>query len=229
MRFPTALAIICGTLAAPLQAQEYLDRGTFVLKRGEAETGRVEFAVRATSGQRGTGGLLVIGTTRTPDHEVQYILEVSADLAPVSYQMTENSGGHVVRRMSAQVAGARFSARSTTEAGEVARELPIRSPFLILASDDYTVFHFAPRPDAGVTRPVHVVRIETLTPSTGTVTGEGEDSVRVAGQFVPCRRYLLRLADGEARQFWITPTGSLLQVTAPGTGVIATRTQAPSR
>jgi hypothetical protein len=228
MRLLTALVLAGSWAAAPLAAQEYIDRGTFVLKRGDAETGRVEFAVRATTGQNGTGGLLVIGTTRTPAHEVQYILEVSRDLAPVSYQMTQNSGGRVLRRMSALVAGNRFSARSTTDGGEVARELPVRNPFLILAADDYTVFHFAPRPDAGVTRPIHVVRIETLTPSTGTVTGEGEDSVRVAGQFVPCRRYLLRLADGETRQFWITPTGSLLQVSAP-TGVIATRTQTPTR
>ncbi len=228
MRQPLALALLCA-FAGPLQAQEYLDRGTFVLKRGEAETGRVEFAVRATSGQHGTGGLLVIGTTRTPAHEVQYILEVSADLAPVSYQLTENSGGRVVRRMSAQIAGPRFSARTTTDAGEVSRELPVRPPFLILATDDYTVFHFAPRPDAGSSRPINVVRTETLTPTTGTVTGEGEDSVQVAGQYLHCRRYLLRLADGESHQFWITPTGSLLQVRTAASGVLATRIQAPTR
>ena len=226
------VAVVCAcllTLPAVLPAQEYLDRGTFVLRRGDAETGRVDFAVRATTGQRGDGGLLVIGTTRTPAHEVQYILEVSRDLAPVTYQMTETSGGRVVRRMSAQVAGARFSARAATEGGEVNRELPARSPFIILAADDYTVFHFVPRPEVGATRSVNVVRTETLAPTTGTVTGEAEDSVRVGGQFVPCRRYALKLADGETRQFWITPTGSLLQVSAPGGTVMAVRTQAPAR
>ena len=89
MRKLTTLAFLCVSLATPLLGQEYLDRGTFVLKRGDAETGRVEFAVRATTGQRGDGGLLIIGTTRTPAHEVQYILEVSRDQAPVSYQMTD--------------------------------------------------------------------------------------------------------------------------------------------
>jgi hypothetical protein len=223
------LALVLGIFSAPLQAQEYLDRGTFVLHRGDAETGRIEFAVRATTGQRGEGGLLVIGTTRTPSREVQYILEVSRDQAPVSYQMTETSGGHVTRRMSALIAGPRFSARATTDAGEVSRELPVRSPLMILAAEDYTVFHFAPRPDVGESRPINIIRTETLAPTTGSVTGEADDSVRVGGRQVACRRYLLRLADGESRQFWITPMGSLLQVTAAAGGIIATRTEAPAR
>lgn len=221
--------MLCLALAPTLGAQEYLDRGTFVLMRSGAETGRVEFAVRATSGQRGTGGLLVIGTTRMPGREVQYILEVSADLAPVSYQLTESAGGHVARRVSATITGPRFSARATTEAGEVARELPVRPPFLVLSADDYTVYHFMPRPDAGASRAVNVVRTENLTATTGTVTGEGDDSVRVAGQAIPARRYQLRLADGDTRQFWITATGSLLQVSGTNSGTVATRTQPPAR
>jgi len=220
MRQLAVLTLLWGYSAASLECQETLDRGTFVLMRGNAETGRVEYAV---------GGLLVVGTTRTPAHEVQYILEVSADLAPVSYSLTENAAGHVVRRMSAQIIGPRFSARAQTDAGEVARELPVRQPLVILGGDDYAAFLFVPRPDAGATRPVNVVRSETLTGTTGTVTGEGDDTITIAGQPVACRRFVLRLADGETRQFWITSTGSLLQVTTPGTGIVATRTQAPSR
>lgn len=229
MRQLAVLPLLWGLAAGPIAAQETLDRGTFVLMRGNAETGRVEYAVRPTSGQRGTGGLLVVGTTRTPAHEVQYILEVSADLAPVSYQLTENTSGHVARRVSAQILGPRFSARASTDAGEVVRELPVRQPFVILGADDYAAFLFVPRPDAGTTRAVNVVRTETLAGTTGTVTGEGDDTITIAGQPVACRRYLLRLADGESRQFWITATGSLLQVSTPATGIVATRTQAPSR
>lgn len=229
MRTSAVLVVACGLAARPALGQDYLDRGTFTIQRGGAETGRVEFAVRATSGPRGGGGLLVIGTTRTPGREVQYVLEVAADLAPVSYQLTESTGGNVARRVQAMVAGPRFSARATTEGGEVNRELPARAPFVILSNDDYTIYHFVPRPDAGATRNVNIVRLETLAPTTGTVTGEGDDSVRVAGTNVAARRFLLRLADGETRQFWITATGSLLQVTGPAAGVIATRTQAPTR
>ncbi len=103
-----------------LEAQEYLDKGTLIIAHSGSEIGRVEFAVRATSGQ-GQGGLLVFGTTRTPAHEVVYSLEVSRELAPVSYQLSETNAGHVVRRVAAQVVGPRFSARASTEAGDVAR------------------------------------------------------------------------------------------------------------
>jgi hypothetical protein len=229
MRLLAGLLVLSAASAPGLSAQEYLDRGTFVLMRSGAEAGRVEYAVRATSGQQGRGGLLVVGTTRTPAHEVQYILEVSADLAPVSYQLTENGGGRVTRRLSAQIVGPRFSARATTESGEVSRELPVRAPFVILGADDYTVYFFVPRPEPGATQAINVVRTETLTPTTGTVTGEGDDSVSVAGHTLPCRRFAMRLADGELRQFWMTSAGSLLQVAIPGLGIVATRGQAPAR
>jgi hypothetical protein len=228
-RMSVLIAIAVLSAAGPLRGQESLDRGSFVLMRGAAETGRVEFSVRPTSGQRGNGGLLVTGTTHTPAKEVSYILEVSADLAPVSYQLTETVGGHAARRVSAQITGPRFSARAATEAGDVARELPVRAPFVILSADDFTSYLFVPRPDAGTTRTLNAVRTETLSGITGTVTGEGDDNVTVGGQSVACRRYLLKLADGETHQFWITATGSLLQVSTPATGITATRTQAPPR
>jgi hypothetical protein len=215
--------------ASALEAQEFLDRGAFVIARGGAETGRVEYAVRFTTGQQGQGGLQTVATTRTPAHEVQSVLETDKNLAPVSYQSIESSGGRVSRRVSAQIAGARFSARASTDAGDVARELPVRPPFAILGDEDYTVFYFIPRPDSGATRTLNLVRTRDLSATTGTVTGGGNDTVTVAGRPVVARRFELRLADGEVRQFWMTPAGSLVQVALPAAGLIATRTEAPAQ
>jgi hypothetical protein len=215
-------------LAARAQAQEYLDRGTLVISRNGAETGRVEYAVRATSGQ-GQGGLLVVGTTRTPAHEVQYILEVTRELTPLTYQLSETTAGRVARRVSAQVIGQRFSARASTEAGDVARELPVRLPFIILGTDDYTFYFFLPRPDAGAARNVNVVRTENLSAMTGVVTNVGDDSVTISGRPIACRRFELRLADGDVRQFCMTSTGALLQVTIPAASLVATLSQPPAR
>lgn len=223
------LAIVHAGAAGPLRAQEYLDRGAFVIARGGAETGRVEYAVRMTAGQAGRGAVQTVATTRTPAHEVQAALETTREMSPVSYQSIESVGGRVVRRVSAQIAGARFSARASTSDGDIARELPVRLPFVILGEDDYTVYYFVPRPDPGATRAVHVVRTKDLVATTGTVTASGEDTVMVAGRPLAALRFELRLVDGDVRQFWITASGSLLQVAIPAAGIIATRAEVPGR
>jgi hypothetical protein len=221
---------LLGLAAAwPLAAQEYMDRGAFVITRSGTEVGRVEFAVRATTIQQGRPGLLTVATTRTPAREVQYALETTAELAPVTYQSTESSGGRVLRRLSAQISGPRFSARATTPDGDVARELPVRQPFIILGEDDYTVYYFVPRPDAGASRSINVVRTKDLTSTTGTVTGGATDTLTISGRPVPARRFELRLADGDTREFWMTPSGSLVQVSLPASSVLATRAEAPGR
>jgi len=224
-----ATLLVLGSTAAPLRAQEYLDRGAFVITRGGAETGRVEYAVTTTTGAQGRGGLLTVATTRTPAREVRYALETTPDLAPVSYQATETVGGRVVRRVSAQVNGLRFSARASTAEGDIARELPVRQPFVILGDDDYTAFYFLPRPEPGASRTVNVVRTADLSATTGTVSGGVEDTVTVGGRPIATRRYELRLADGDVRRFWMTPSGSLVQVAVPAVGILATRAEAPSR
>ena len=231
MRSTTGAVLgLLGLAAAwPLAAQEYMDRGAFVITRSGTEVGRVEFAVRVTTGQQGRPGLLTIATTRTPARDVQYALETTAELAPVTYQSTESSGGRVQRRLSAQISGARFSARASTPDGDVARELPVRAPFVILNEDDYTVFYFVPRPDEGATRNINVVRTRDLTATTGTVTGGPLDTVSIAGRPIPARRFELRLADGDTRQFWVTPSGSLIQISIPAINGLATRAEAPAR
>ena len=206
-----------------------MDRGAFIITRSGAEVGRVEYAVRVTTGSQGRPGLLTVATTRTPAREVQYALETTAELTPVSYQSTESSGGRVLRRLTAQIGGPRFSARASTPDGDMARELPVRTPFVILGEDDYTVYYFVPRPNAGQTRHINVVRTKDLSSTTGTVTGGTVDTVTIAGRPVATRRFELRLADGDAREFWMTPSGSLVQVAIPAANIVATRTEAPAR
>jgi hypothetical protein len=224
----TLVGLLVLGAAGRLRAQEYMDRSAFVLSRSGAEMGRVEYAVRTTTIQQGRPGLLAVATTRTPAHEVQYALETTAELTPVSYSSTESAGGRVVRRVTAQIVGPRFSARASTSDGDVARELPVRQPFVVLGEDDYTIYYFLPRPQPGQTRTVNVVRTRDLTSTTGTVTGGEDDTVSVAGRPVAARKFELKLADGEVRQFWMTPVGSLVQVAIPAAGIIATRAEAPT-
>ena len=228
MRRLAIAAVAAALIQAPLGAQTLLDRGTLILVRGGGEAGRVEFAVRTTTGSAAEGGQLAIGTTRTPAHEIQYALETDRLLAPLNYTLTESAAGHVVRRISAQVAPPRLSVHAVTDAGETSRELPARAPLVIMADEDFTAYFFLPRPDAGERRTLNVFRVESMTSVSATVTGEGDDNVGVGAQPIPCRRYTLQLSNGERAQYWFNLTGSLIKVTAPS-GLIATRAQAPTQ
>jgi hypothetical protein len=219
----TALAL--AALAAPLAGQDFLDRGTFIITRGGAETAREEFAIRSTAG-RG-GGLLAVSTTRGEGREIQHALELTADFTPVSFQQTESAGGRVVRRVSAQLAGVRFSARVASADGETAREFPVRPPVVILGDAQACAFYFVPR--SSEARTLHVIRPEALRPVSATVSAQGSDTVTVAGRTLEARRYVLRAADGDERHFWFSPRGDLLRVAHPAQDLVATRADLPSR
>lgn len=216
-----ALAAAPGRAAA----QEFSDRGVLVIERGSAETGRVEFALRRTVSK---GGLLLVAATRTPAHDVDVALELSRDSMPVNFQQTETVGGRVVRRVSATVSGRRFSARASSADYEVARQLPVSPPLLILGEEDYAAFAFLPRPDSGATRAVTVIRTADLTSVIALVDGGIADSVRIQGRKLPCRRFVLHFPDGEERRFWISSGGRLLRVSIPGSGIFVTRAEPPS-
>ena len=219
---PLALLALVARIAA---AQEFVDRGVFVIERGNAETGRVEFAVSRSTGSQGRGGFLLVAATRTAAHEVAYALELSRDSVPVTFTQTETSSGRIVRRVSAALNGHRFSARASSSDLEVSRESPVSAPLLILGDEDYTAYAFLPQPDPGHSRAVTVIRARDLEPAAAQVLALGHDTLRIASRLVPCRRFTLRLADGEERQFWVAAGGSLVRVALPAAGLVATRTE----
>ena len=228
-------------VARALPAQEFVDRGVFVIERGSAETGRVEFAIRHSTGSQAHGGLLVVSSTRTPAHEVQIALELSADSEPVSFTETETEQGRLTRRVSAALSGRRFSARASSMEREVARELPVVPPVAILGDDDYLGYQFLPRPDSGRTIAVTVVQARDLTPAQATVRDLGIDSLHLGTRTVAAQHYALRVTgdqsapvastDGDPspeRQFWDLD-GRLMRVMVPETGLVATRTEGVPR
>ena len=227
-----ALLLCAILLACPphdVAAQEFVDRGVLVIERGNAETGRVEFAIRRTATRQGRGGFLLVSATRTPAHDVDVALEVSQDSVPVTFQQTETVGGRVVRRVSATLNGRRFSARASSSEAEVSRELPVEPPLLILGDEDFTSYAFLPAPDSGAARAVTVFRARDLVSIGALVEGAGVDVVRAFGRDLACRRFTLRFADGEQRQYWVASGGSLVRVAIPAAGLLATRTEPAGR
>lgn len=222
---PFALAAACLTLAGGrLAAQDLFDRGVFVITRDGAEVGREEFALRPGTG-RGSGSMLAVSTTRISGREIQRAFEVTRDYVPVSFQQTETAAGRVASRVSAQLAGVRFSVRISSQDGETAREFPVRPPAVILTDDTYAAFYFLPRPDAGE-RTVAVVNPLTARSTAGTAEALGQDTVLVAEQRIIARHFRLRVG-AEERHYWFTPSGDLLQVSEPARSLIATRAELP--
>lgn len=224
-----SLASRLGAFAPDLAAQDFLDRGTFIIARGGSEVGREEFAIRTTVGRQGHSGVLAVSTVRYPGRELQHALELTAEHAPLSFQQTETAGGRVVRHLAAQLAGIRYSARLTSADGESAREFPVQAPVVVLGDDAFNEYYFVPRPADGGPRTVSVVRPGDARAVRAGVQAGGTDTVTVAGRALEARRYTLRLEDGEERHFWLTAAGDLLRVALPATGTVATRAEPPRR
>jgi hypothetical protein len=228
---PLAAALLCAVIQAPgrAAAQEFLDRGTFVIVQGGVEIGREEFAIRPTAGRQGQAGVLAVSTTRFRDREVLHALELAADHSPSSLQETESADGRVIRRLSAQISGSRVSVRTASNAGETAREFPVHPPVVVLGDDAFHTFYFVPRAATGAPRTIAVVRPRDERPVSATVTALGLDTLLVGDRPVPAQRYVLRLPDGDERQFWFGVAGDLLKVAVPGRDLVATRTELAGR
>jgi hypothetical protein len=227
MRSSTVAACLALLVAAPLGAQEFLDRGVFIVTRAGAEMAREEFAITRVTGR--DEGLRAVSTVRGGGREVQHAIEVAADHAPLSFQQIESAGGTIQRRVAAQITGGRVAVRVAAAEGESAREFPVRAPLVILGDDQASAFRFVPRPTGAASRPVFVVRPTSLRPAAATVEAQGDDTVSVGGQVLTARRYVLRIEGGDERRFWFTPDGDLVRVARPADGTVATRAELPRR
>jgi hypothetical protein len=221
----SAVAVVLAAAAPAARAQEFLDRGTFVVERNGVEIAREDFAIRRAGG----GGVLAVASIHYRDRDLRPALDLSADLQPLSYQLDVSVAGRVTERVSAQFGRGRVAARVATQQREVLREFPAASGVAVLDQDAFHQFYFIPRGAAGASR-----RLQLFLPRVPAIVGAdvrrlGPDTVRVAERPVPADRFVLRLDDGEAREFWFTPSGDLVRVAVPSSGIVATRTALPPR
>lgn len=225
-RLAAALALAIAAAAPRVRAQEFLDRGTFVIERAGTEVGREDFAIRRTTGG-GPGAILAVATVHYRDRDLRPALELTGGLAPLSYQVDVSAGGRVVERFGAQFARGRIAARLATQQREVLREFPAPTSIAVLDDDAFHQFYFLPRAAAGGTRTLRLLQPRTPALVDATVSCEGPDTVTVAGRSLPADRFTLRLQDGEERLFWFTAAGDLLRVAIPRRELVATRTSLP--
>jgi hypothetical protein len=226
-RIAGALALALAADAPRARAQEFLDRGTFVIERGGNEVGREDFAIRRSTGRGTAGGILAVATVHYRDRDLRPALELSGDLTPISYQVDVSAGGRVVERFSAQFARGRIAARLATQQREVLQEFPVPAAVAVLDDDAFHQYYFLPRAAAGGSRIVRLLRPRGPALADGEVRRIGPDTVTVGSRTLSADRYVLRIGDSDERYFWFTADGDLLRVAEPAREVVATRTSPP--
>jgi hypothetical protein len=221
-----AAALIGATAAA--RPQGFLDQGIFVIARAGTAIGREEFAVRPVAGGRGEGGVLAVATVRYQGRELRAALELTADHVPVSYQLDVTAAGRLVQRLSGQFGRGRFAVRIVAPSGEVAREFPVPASAVVLDDDVFDQYYFVPRANGAPER-ISVVRPRQTSLVSAEVSSLGRDTVVVGGRAVAAEHYAVVLPGEDRREFWFSPSGDLLKVALPGTGITATRLSLPGR
>jgi hypothetical protein len=224
-----AVAALAALAPAAASAQEFLDQGVFLISRDGAEIGREEFAIQATPGRQGRPGVLAVATDHYRERDVRAALELTNDHIPVSYQVDVAVAGRVTERLSGQLARGRFAVRLVTQAGEVVREFPVPAGVVVLDDDGLDQFYFFPRPTESTSQPVSILRPRERRVVTGEVRTLGTDTVVVGTRGVTARHYGLTFPGGDAREFWFSPSGSLLKVAIPARALVALRSSLPIR
>lgn len=221
-------ALLLALAAAPrARAQEFLDRGTFVIERAGIEVGREDFAIRRTVGSGGGAGILAVATIHYRDRDLRPALELTGGLVPLSYQVDVSTGGRVTERFSAQFARGRIAARLATQQREVLHEFPVPAAVAVLDDDAFHQYYFLPRAAAGGTRTVHLLRPRGPALVEAQVERVGPDTVTINGRILAADRYALRIGEAEERRFWFTSDGDLLRVAEPARAIVATRIALP--
>lgn len=221
-----ALVAIPLAAAPAARAQDFLDRGTFVIERAGTEVGREDFAIRRTTGG-GPSAILAVATVHYHDRDLRPALELTGDLLPLSYGVDISVRGRVVERFNAQFARGRIAARLATQQREVLREFPAPTVVAVLDDDAFHQYYFLPRAAAGGTRTLRLLLPRAPALVEASVTRVGPDTVTVAGRSLSADRFTLRIADGEERLFWFTASGDLLRVAIPRRELVAIRTALP--
>ena len=223
-RIAALLGFAAVAAARPAPAQEFLDRGTFLIERAGNEVGREDFAIRRAPARAGTGSILAVATVHYRDRELRPALDLTGDLQPVGYQLDVSSAGRVVERLSIQFGQGRIAVRLASQQREGLREFPAEPRIAVLDDDIFHQFYFLPRAAAGGVLALRFLQPRSPAVVGGTVRRVGADTVSVGGRRLPADHFALLLDTGEERDFWFTASGDLLRVAIPSREIVATRT-----
>jgi hypothetical protein len=223
---PSLLAALAA-LAVPAdlaaQSSALLDDGTFTISRKGAPIGRESFRIVRMSAP---GGQVYRGTGMTVLDGIRISTTLGADStgAPVVYVAKVESKGSV-----AEIEGrgrpGRFSVVFRTKGGESAREYVLENGALLM--DDEVFHHFFFVALAAAHSRVAVIVPRGAQQSQFSLASRGAESVEIAGNRLPARRFSLTSAEGATRDVWVDERGRLLKVSIPEKDLVALRDDPP--
>jgi len=210
------LATLISTPALDAQVAQ-VDQGSFEILVAGERVGTEEFTIRRI-GLGASASVVLQGTTRIGGVEIEPILETSPEWVPIEYRRTVRGDREEMVRLFGD--GRRYTAVTTTAAGEGEREFRPGAVTVILDADVAFLYHaLVARPDADVVTVLHPdqgrqvrLRLEVV----------GSESFQFGGRSVPVRR--LRLSSGgDVREVLVDDRNRVMSVEIPGREWIARR------
>lgn len=217
-----ALALVSGSAGGQATV---VDEGSFTISRAGDRIGREDFSIRHVPTTEGAYETLTRGVVVTGTRRVTVDLSTDSVGLPVRFQSKSVDGREAGDSYRAEVAGRRYSSRTTRGSGESARELMLPAGALVV--------------EDGVVHPLQFVvsrgpgSVAAIVPARGivvilSVEAAGTDHVSIALQSIQARKFVVREgADGTVREVWVDAAGRLLKVAIPAQRLVAVRDDAP--
>ncbi|MCE9600972.1 MAG: hypothetical protein K8S21_02000 [Gemmatimonadetes bacterium] len=201
-----------------------VDEGTFTVTIAGVRAGREDFSIRRSTALE--GGYLAQGTILRGESRVVVALNTDSLGTPLRFQWERFVTGRSVENVSGEFRRGLWSGRAVGAAGESGREFRLPEP-VVGADDDvihetWFLVRFGARAGARLLVP------RSLTLRDLVLEDLGADSVSIAGDVFPARKWALRSAPGGAvlREAWLDSRGRLLRVRIPAQDLDAVRDEA---
>lgn len=223
-----ALLVGAALVARPAAAQvTAVDEGSFTVTRGGAPLGREEFRILR---QPAAGGVAYVARALGAygERRVSPALQTDSSGRPQRYQADVRSGSALEQRLTAQGAGVRFAAQSTTPTGEASREYLVPDGGLLVDDDVYHQWFalgLRRRADTATAVPVLAPRRNAL--RTFTVTTREATRLAVGGATLDATHLVLTDVADRRREVWLDRAGRVLRVALPDEGIVAQRDDPP--
>ena len=202
--------VILTALSLATDAQETIDEGVLVVRRGPETLAREEFLIQAIS-----TGYQISSTVSYPPRRTRVVittvLNLNSALQPTAFESAIRGGDRVL----AQFGPRRIVFRRESARGESAREYPAAPRMLVVSDSVFALGALAGRLEQGA--------IRLLWPRADRqgdfdLTVEELGRVVVGGRQVEARRVVLS-AESERREYWFDSSGRLIRIRIPSDGI----------
>lgn len=220
-------------LCAPQNLRGQTDRidvGSFTILKSGQRVGREQFSLRKAPSPE-SAAFELSAESNVDEHRTAVQLSTDAVGTPVKYAVEIRDGTAVSVRLGGQRVRGRFATQARRPRGETAREYLLAPGTLVIESDFFHQLCFVIRgrtltPDESLTLPV-ISPLDNARREMRLTLESLDDSVTIAGDRRPARRWRLEEKNGLLRTVWGDAQGRILRVRIPSLYLEAVRDDIP--